>query len=239
MFVLLHSPLVGAATWSLVGDHLRHKDIEVIIPTLVSSVDTDPPYWQQHVRAVARALEPILPQHPLILVGHSGAGMLLPALRQVTRRPVAAYLFVDAGLPQDGKSRLDLFENPDAIEQFRQAAVDNFLPPWSADDLRDVIPDMELRQRFVAELSPLPLAVYEEPIPVFTGWPDAPCGYLRFGSNPVYESPAEQARREGWAYLELEGEHFHMLVDPLAVANTLLKLLKQLGVDVAYLNSSS
>jgi hypothetical protein len=156
--------------------------------------------------------------------------MLLPAIRQVTGRPVAAYLFVDAGLPQDGRSRLDLFDNAAEAQRFRQSALKagGFLPTWSDQDLREVIPDDELRRRFVAELTPLPLAVYEEPLPVFPGWPDAPCAYLRFGHNPAYAAPAAHAQQAGWPYLQLDGHHFHMLVDPPAVANALIELVEQI-----------
>ena len=46
---------------------------------------------------------------------------------------------------------------------------------WTGDELRDAIPDDATRRAFVAELharGPLPLAVYEEPLPVFDGWPE-------------------------------------------------------------------
>jgi hypothetical protein len=123
------------------------------------------------------------------------------------------YLFVDAGLPQDGRSRLDLFDNAAEAQRFRQSALKagGFLPTWSDQDLRQVIPDDELRRRFVAELTPVPLAVYEEPLPVFSGWPDAPCAYLRFGDNPAYAAPAAHAQQAGWPYLQLDGHHFHMV----------------------------
>ena len=93
-----------------------------------------------------------------------------------------------------------------------------------------MIPDTALRWRFVAELRPLPLAVYEEPLPVFAGWPDAPCGYLRFAATPVYEEPEREARRRGWACAQLPGHHFHMLVDPPTVAQALLDLLERADV---------
>ena len=229
MFVLIHSPLVGPLTWALVADELRHRDIEVVVPSLYDVEDTGAPYWKQHAAAVIRALEPISADRPLILVGHSGAGPLLPAIRQMIPHHVAAYIFADAGIPANGASRLDLFESPEAANQFRQAAPDGLLPIWSDEDLREVIPDAGLRRRFVAELRPLPLAVYEEPIPVFDGWPDAPCGYLLF--SPVYATLAARARRDGWAYRELDAGHFHMLVDPKAVANALVELVEQMDIS--------
>ena len=203
VFVLLHSPLVGPLTWSLVATELQRNGIAVVVPELRTPEASAMSYWQQHARAIAQACERCPPDQPLILVGHSGAGMLLPVARQALGRPVAAYIFVDAGIPEDRQSRLDLFESATAAEQFRQKASNGLLPTWRAPDLAEVIPDATLRQRFVAELRPLPLAVYEEPIPVFPGWPDAPCGYIRFGTNPSYTAPAAHARAAGWACTDL------------------------------------
>jgi len=209
---------------------LRQKGIQVAVPALTSSEGLPTTYWQQHATAVRYSLRATPSNSPLILVGHSGGGMLLPAIRQIIEQPVAAYIFVDAGLPEDGKSRLDLFGNVEASQRFRQAAKDGFLPTWSDEELRDVIPADEPRRRLVAELRPVSLAVYEEPIPVFNGWPDAPCAYLRFGANPAYEVPAERARQDGWECIELQGEHFHMLIDPSAVTEALIELCKRMGI---------
>jgi pimeloyl-ACP methyl ester carboxylesterase len=225
-FVLVHSPLVGPLTWTLVADELRKRGVEAILPTLLSDERTNLPFWEQHARAVIRTLASVPQDEPLILIGHSGAGVLLPAIRQTVKEPVAGYIFVDAGIPVNGKSRLDLFGSPQEAEQFRQSAANGFLPTWNDQDLRDSIFDDELRGRFVAELRPLPVAVYEEPIPVFEGWPDAPCGYLLF--SPTYEAVAEQAQRAGWAYAQIDAGHFHMLVDPPGVANALTALVEQM-----------
>ena len=229
-FVLLHSPLVGPLTWGSVADELRRRGIEAIVPALREGEDAGPPYWRRHAEAVERALAALPADRPPILAAHSGAGPLLPAAREAIGRPVAAYLFVDAGLPRDGASRLDLFGVPEEVARFRAAAREGLLPTWGDEDLREVIPDAALRRRFVAELRPLPLAVYEEPLPVFAGWPDAPCGYLRFAATPVYEEPEREARRRGWACAQLPGRHFHMLVDPPAVAQALLDLLERADV---------
>jgi hypothetical protein len=127
-------------------------------------------------------------------------------------------------LPENGKNRLDLFEDPQAADQFRQRARNGLLPVWSSEDLREIIPNEQIRLQFVSEVSPLPLAVYEEALPVFEGWPDAPCGYLQLGSNPAYTSAVRRAMHLGFAHARLEAGHFHMLVDPEAVAEVLLEL---------------
>lgn len=235
-FVLVHSPLVGPLTWSLVAAELERRGIRTVVPALQSTQAVGPPYWQQHVDAIARALGPVNSDTSLVLVAHSGAGVLLPAVRQITKRPIAAYIFVDTVIPEDGKSPLDLFDSPEAAEQFRQLAKGGLLPIWSdwwpEDALRALIPEPGLRQRFVAELRPLPVAVYKEAVPVVAGWPDAPCAYLRF--SPAYVRMAEKARSQGWACTELEGGHFHMLVDAEAVTNALFGLTERLDTAFNY-----
>lgn len=225
-FALIHSPLVGPYTWALVAEALVRRGIRAVVPDLQAQVEAGKPYWAQHASAVARALAPAADSEAVVLVGHSGAGMLLPACRERLGHPVVGYIFVDAGIPEDGKSRLDLFENREAVAAFRQAAGGGCLPAWTSDDLKDVIPDVIVRERFVWELRPTPLAVYEEPLPVFQGWPDAPGGYLHFSA--VYDSAAARARRMGWAYRKIDAGHFHMLVEPEAVAAALVELAQQM-----------
>ena len=236
-FVLVHSPVVGPITWSLVANELRRRHIDALTPSLLSDGPSAPPYWQHYARAVARAVEALPADRSLVLVGHSWAGLLLPAMRPGADHPVAAYLFVDAVVPErDGNSRLDLFNTPEEAEAIRQAASGGFTPNiWQNEAVLGTvgIEDAALRQRFVAEVPSVPLALWEEPAPLFAGWPDAPCGYMAFSeSKPRYQRSIGRARTEGWAYAELEGAHLHMLVDPPAVADALVDLTERMGVVV-------
>src|SRR5258707_10732575 len=115
-FVLIHSPLVGPFTWELVAHELARHGYESVIPELTSG--ETPPYWKQHVGAIEGALERVPLEHPVVMVGHSGAGMLLPVAGQTVEHHVAGYVFIDAGIPKDGKSRLDFFP-PEQAEAFR------------------------------------------------------------------------------------------------------------------------
>jgi len=100
-------------------------------------------------------------------------------------------------------------------------------PNWSSDDLQEVIPDVSLRRQMVAELRPRGLDFFTEPIPVFAGWPDAPCIYIKFSA--AYERPAAQARQAGWPTYELDAGHFHMLVDAAAVTDLIVRAVNRLG----------
>jgi pimeloyl-ACP methyl ester carboxylesterase len=223
LIVLVHSPLVGPFTWSLVAKSLQADGFDVLVPVLTDSGETPPPYWQQHAVSMQQALASIPPERPLVLVGHSGAGSLLPVLAQAARHPVTAYLFVDAVLPHPGKTQLE--EMPEELRQL--LAEGSRFPNWRDEDLREVLPDGRARQQLLAEVLPRPLTFFEEVLPEVPGWPDAPCGYLLFTQG--YRPYLEQAQRAGWPSRTLPAGHFHMLVDPVAVAATLVELMKQIN----------
>jgi pimeloyl-ACP methyl ester carboxylesterase len=229
-FVLIHSPLVGPLTWSLVADRMRARGLDVIVPALEDSSDSKEPFWKQHADSVAQALAHTPAETSLTLVAHSGAGPLLPAIRQSLANPVHAYVFVDAGIPRDGLSRLDLMksEDPAWAEQFqKELARGERFPAWSFEDLQEVIPDEELRRQTVAELQPRELDFFTESIPVFDGWPDAPGIYIQ--CSAAYEQPAGQAQKAGWPTYTLEAGHFHMLVDPAVVTDRIIEALDSLS----------
>ena len=58
-----------------------------------------PPYYRRLAGRVAQGITEQAPAGPLTLVGHSGAGALLPAVTHDTGATVAAAVFVDAILP--------------------------------------------------------------------------------------------------------------------------------------------
>ncbi len=221
LLALIHSPLVGPFTWTRVAAVLSARGVPVILPEVRDDPASSLPFWQQHAQSVARALAGSAEVQPLILVAHSGAGVLLPAIRQALGCPVAGYLFVDAGLPLDGQSRLATFGDQSASFREFLAAGGRF-PNWTREDLQAIVPNPALAERLVADQRPRALAFWDEPIPMFSGWPDAPGAYLLF--TETYRPAAGQARALGWPLRELPAAHFHMLVEPEAVAQAVLEL---------------
>lgn len=228
LFVLVHSPLVGPLTWKSVSKVLRQIGTETLVPKLSEDEDIQLPYWKQHAESVARTLDSVPTTRTLALVGHSGAGALLPEIGRLARQPVAVYLFVDAGLPHGGMSRLaDMKAGaPEFAQELeRHLAAGGRFPKWTDEELREVLPDDRTRHALLAELHPRPLSFFEEPLPDILGWPDAPCSYLKLSA--AYDGAAAEDRRRGWPYREFDAGHFHMLVEPQAVADALRELVHE------------
>lgn len=225
IFVLIHSPLVGPATWEPVRVELRRRGVLAAVPVLRDDAESDSPFWWQQVESVVTVLRGAHAQQPLVLVGHSGAGALLPALGAALGRPVRAYVFVDAGIHTDGLSRLEMIVAEDApfAGQLRaHLEAGGLYPAWTDEQLQEAIPDDERRATVLAEIRPRNMNFFSEPISVPVGWPDAPAAYLQFSS--AYDVPAAKAREQGWRVRKIEGGHFLMLIDPETVAEAIVTL---------------
>src|SRR5699024_4469555 len=223
--VLVHSPIVGPNTWAPVSRELRQRDIRTIVPTLPSIIEKSTPIWTQHVQGVAKRLESISNNQPIVLVGHSGAGPLLPTINAYSPHPIAANIFVDASLPHGGKSQLEEMKTSSsalASSLKNHLEAGKFYPEWTDKELSEIIPD-GFRQGVLAETRPMGLPFFEEPMPYYPNWPDVPCGYIKF--SQAYTEPAEKAQSYGWRYDEFDAGHFHMLVEPKAVSDSLINLI--------------
>lgn len=231
--MLIHSPLTGLLTWAYVANVLWARDIDVVVPGLHLTPDSDEPYWKQHVDSIVASLEDLDEDDSVVLVAYSGAGVLLPLVAAALTRRVDACIFVDAALPRDGASRLDLFASEDARDLFRALAQDGMIPPFPDAVLRKAIPDDAVRGEFAAELRALPLGAYEEPIPLPPDWPGVPCAFLGFRESAAsYTAAIEEATRNGWPFSQLRGGHFEILNDPERVAAELVQLARASGVDI-------
>jgi Alpha/beta hydrolase family len=229
MLVLLHSPLVGPLTWNPAAASLHAAGYHVAVPSLTGVVEGGPPYYRRLAGRVAETIRQANPTEAVVLIGHSGAGALLPAAAEATGTPLAAAVFVDAILPHPG---VNWFETaPPALrEQLRGLAHDGRLPPWHQwfppEVVTGLLPEEGLRRRFIAELPRLPLTYFEERAPVVSGWPAARCGYLRLSG--AYDEVADEAERQGWVVVREPADHLAMLTRPAAISGLLDRLIKAL-----------
>jgi hypothetical protein len=229
--VLLHSPLLIATAWGDWPTELERAGLAALAVDV--SEDLAPPYAAAYIASAAKQITAATDvRQPLVLVGHSGAGPLLPQIAaacRAGRRPVRGYVFLDAGLPRPAASRLDLMESEDA--EFAAALREHLtaggrFPDWTADDLAGAVPDRSARKMIIGTMRPRDLDFFTEPIPGPADWPDAPCGYLQTSS--AYDKPARQAAHRGWPVANLDAGHFAPLAAPAELASTIRQLLERM-----------
>ncbi len=232
LIILVHSPLVSPFTWSGVAERLRQQKFDVLVPNLTTHEHEGLPYWKQCADAVKQALAQVSPERRVVLVAHSGAGPLLPAIRHTITQPGAACLFVDATLPHPNQSVLDelAINAPElAKELCPHLLAGGSYPNWTEKDLHDTIPDRLVLERLLAELRPQRLPFFQEKMPAINLPPGTPCGYVLLSA--AYQTQLEQAQKAGWPCRVFHAGHFHMLVDPTAVTAAITDLVTEMGVN--------
>ena len=221
--VLLHSPLVGASTWRPVAEVLRSRGRAVLLPSLADAFAGPGPYYPRLVSAAADAIAAGAGRGPLVLVGHSGAGALLPAVAgAVGGGRVVRTVFADALLPHPGRSWFSTVP-AELSTRLRGLARGGLLPPWDEwfppGTVEELLPEPGQRARFRAELPRLPLAYFEEAAPAAE---DAPprCGvYVQWSEG--YAAEAHQAEQYGRPVIRRSAHHLAMLTEPRETAAVL------------------
>lgn len=88
---------------------------------------------------------------------------MVPGIAAALAPPVHALLYVDAGLPHPGQSWWQTAP-PELTVHLTTLAVDGQLPPWPEwfppEVLTELLPDPQLRARFLAEPVSLPMAYF-------------------------------------------------------------------------------
>lgn len=230
MLVMIHSPLVGPSTWQPSADLLHRKGYEVRTPSLADFAGGDPPYYENIAEHVADAVRKGPRAETVTLIAHSGAGALLPAVAEKLERPCYG-IFVDAILPHPGRSWFDTAP-PHLSAHLRGLIRNGFLPPWNQwfppEVISALIPDPDVRQRFIGELPRIPVAYLEERAPITGADRFLRCGYLQLSDG--YGAFASEAEKAGWGTLRASADHLAVLTRPEMVCNALVNLLDALGI---------
>ncbi len=237
-WVLVHSPIVGPDTWEPVAEELRSRRCDVLVPELPRTEQT--PHATRHVDAVVAEMarwstaldgeaQDTSNVHPVTLVaGHSGAGQLLPAIADGSAA-VSGLLFVDAGIPAPGRSRLEQLrdESPDFAEEVAALfAQGERFPAWPEELLDALVPDPARRTRLREGIRRLPWSYWEEPLPMASS-EGIPCAALLLSSG--YEATRAHAENRGWPRRDLGvGNHFQLVVQPGEVVASMLELAEEL-----------
>jgi hypothetical protein len=197
---------------------LRDNGFDCFVADMTGVATAGPPFYPKYAKAAAAAVDDIIGS--VVVVGHSAAGALLPAIAESIGDRTSGAVFVDAMLPQPGRSWFDTA--PAGLEtQLRGLAVDGVLPPYHEwfppGALAQWVPDPARRERLIAESPRLPLAYFDEPAPPVRFADSVACAFLRLGAP--FDPAADKAERLGWWVARRAWDHLRMLSAPAAVAD--------------------
>jgi len=218
---------------------LREQGHDVLTPTLTGMGEREHLSRPEvglatHVEDVVAVLE-LEDLHEVALCAHSYGGMPVSGAADLAAERIALVIYIDALVPCDGQSALDLL--PDEFAEIaRASAVERgggwrvpipaaLLPPpgWTAEDDR---------ASYVARLRTQPLASFAEAVRITGALELLPRAFIRctggdlgrdLGGDPI-EPLAARARRDGWSYRELLAPHDPQLTDPAGTAAVLDEL---------------
>jgi pimeloyl-ACP methyl ester carboxylesterase len=127
LFVLVHSPLLGPSTWEWVARELEQRGRLTVVPSLLATAVAPAPGWREACKTIAACSRGAA---GVVLVGHSAAGTLLPAIAESIPVDATGMVFVDAFLPPASGTAPPVPAT--YIDELKTLAIDGVLPPWSS-----------------------------------------------------------------------------------------------------------
>ena len=233
-FVLVHGAWQSNGTWDLLVPLLEKPGHRVLAPIL-SGLGTDQSRLSpditlgQHVEDVSRQLANL--PDPVILVGHSYAGMIISGVAETNPTRIKRLVFVDAFIPENGQSVLDLLP-PEMGARFLNIAREHGdgwrLPGGEGQlDLWGLKPG-EARDFVRARLCDFSLRCFEEPLCLpanrKAGIPTTyvSCVAEGYPAKPFFAPFAAKARASGWEVAEVKTGHDCHVERPGEVATIFL-----------------
>lgn len=222
--VLVHSPFLGPMSLRPLAGRFDATNRPALLPDLRTAVASEP----VHPRMTASFADAVgAPEQPVVLIGHSGAGPLLPGFAAALPQPPAALIYLDAGLPTPGQSWLDITPAKLA-DQLQQRARGPLLAPWhdwfDTDPLAALVPDVDLRAALIADEPDVPLGFLAEPHPDTT-WRGL-AGYVQL--SEAYGAASAEAATLGMPVRRIDAHHLTPATAPAAVADVIEDLLASL-----------
>ena len=226
--VLIGGSGLGPWAWERVTPILHDHGFRTITPQLRTTGDDATPAnavsldnWIEDID------EALSDQADATLVAHSFAGYVAAGVLERRPQSIRRLIFIDAVLPQPGRSWFDVMGA--GVAGFMTSLANDGAIPWfSRDQLDQLYPDNGIGDADFAwmqqHLTAQPIGTYTQPAinePLSAA--GVPVAYVRGlrTSPPVAEVSAEKL---GWSYRTLDAGHWPMITHPAETACVTMEL---------------
>lgn len=230
-FVLVHGAWHGGWCWKKVRTRLATAGHDVYTPTLTGLGErahllTADVGLDTHIQDVVAMLE-FEELTDVVLVGHSYGGMVIAGVAQRVPQRLAQLVYLDAFLPEPGKSLADYTRPTGAAVAARPStpAPDWRVPPRSTAEefgVRDAADIAWARARLTAQSG----KTFGQPLPASPAIPATlRAAYIHCTHEPWFDEAAARATRRGYTNRTLfGGGHDVMISEPERLTAMLLEL---------------
>jgi pimeloyl-ACP methyl ester carboxylesterase len=233
-FVLVHGSAHGGWCWRSLAPLLRAAGHDVYTPTLTGLGanshlldELDRISLITHVKDVTNMLfyEDL---SKVVLVGHSYGGMVITGVAASEPHRVAQLVYLDAYLPLEGESEVDLWP-PDQKEKYLADVAAGVKVRQPLTPSMFGITDTTMSKWVEERLTPHPYSTYEDPSPASCTPESAsiPRTYIHctLGYFSSWMEPfATRARRLKWNVHTMAAGHDVMITHPKELADILLRI---------------
>ena len=228
-FLVCHGAWSAGWAWKKMHPLMRAAGHRLVTPTCTGlgervhlagpSVDLE-----THIRDILNVIS-YEDLRDIVLIGHSYGGMVATGVADRARDRIARLIYLDAFVPKDGQSLLDLNEPArQRIKDVAKAGDGWRVPPNPTPPDTSPADTKWLTERRVDQ----PFKCFEMPLTLHSGELTLPRSYiyaLRATPADTFRPFAERAKSEpGWRYFEIDASHSPNVTAP----ETLFPLLQQI-----------
>jgi pimeloyl-ACP methyl ester carboxylesterase len=231
IFLVCHGAWGGGWTWKKMRPLMRAAGHRLIAPTYTGlgerahlanpSIDLG-----THIQDILNVIT-YEDLRDIVLIGHSYGGMVATGVANRARDRIRQLIYLDAFVPRDGQSLLDLL--PESERQ-RMRGLAKAGDGWRLSPNpppADTSPEDQVWLN--ARRVNMPIKCFETSLKLFSGQPNLPRSYIyctRISPADPFGQFARRARSEpGWRHFEIDASHSPAVTAPVVLMELLEKIV--------------
>jgi pimeloyl-ACP methyl ester carboxylesterase len=230
--VFVHGSCHGGWCWKKLIPFLNGCDCEIHTPTLTGLGERSHLLYENinlstHIKDIVQVFE-YQNLHQVTLIGHSYGGMVIGGVAERMPDRIKSMIFLDAYIPQDGKSAFDLM--PGLRDVYQQRSLKDKGKGWlvlsyTPEEFGVTIPEDASWMK--SRLCPMPFHTHDEPLTLKNAksreLPKTYITFTDFGDSMFKSMGSEKA--DGWDHLELRRGHDAMITAPKELYELLIGVI--------------